>query len=772
VAVGQPIKRREDPRLIRGRATYTDDLKLPGMLHAAFVRSDHAAGRILRIDRSRAAARKGVVAVYTFEELRGRIGRTPTAVPPPSDVPHPVLADGTVRYVGQPLAVVVAEDRYRARDAALEVEVDIAPRPAVVDVEKALAPGAPRVYEGLSDNVCMSIPFVDARVERLLAEAHGRVELRLVNQRLAPVSMEGRGVLASFDPGPGKLTVWSSTQVPHALKQQIALALGIPEIRVRVIAPEVGGGFGCKIPVYPEELLVPWIARDLGRPVKWVETRTENLANTTHGRDHVEYVEAGYTRDGQVTAVRGKTLQNVGAYQSFFGGGIATFTASMVPGPYRVQAVSWEVVAVYTNTMATDAYRGAGRPEAAYIIERVMDAVARELALDPVELRRRNLLPRDAFPYKTPTGNTYDSGDYGATLERALEAFGYARAREAQARARAQGKLVGIGVATFTEICGLGPSTHSSPITRSGTWESATVRVEPSGNVSVLTGISPHGQGQETVFAQMVSDAFGIPVEDVEVIHGDTDVVQHGVGTFGSRGVAVGGAAVAIALERVSEKARRIAAHLLDARPEHVEALPGEFVVRGTDRRMGFRQVAEAAHLWHVPVPGEEPGLQAAAFFEPSNTTFPFGAHLCEVTVDPETGEIRIERYVAVDDVGNVMNPLLADGQRIGGIVQGLGQALCEGVLYDDSGQLLTATLMDYALPKARMFPRFELHRTCTPTPLNPLGAKGLGELGTIGSTPCLVSAVLDALAPLGVRHLDMPLRPERVWRAIREARA
>jgi carbon-monoxide dehydrogenase large subunit len=773
-AVGQPIRRREDPRLIRGKGTYTDDLVLPRMLHAAFVRSDHPAGRIGGIDVSGALETPGVVRVYTFEDVRGRIGRTPTLVRPEDDrdVEHPVLADGVVRYVGQPIAVVLAEDRYAARDGALAVSVEIERRIAVIDPESALALEAPRVYEQLPDNVCLTMESEDTEADALFERADGRVRLRLVNQRVAPVPMEGRAVLAHWDAGPGKLTLWSSTQVPHWVKQQLAMTLGIPEIRIRVVAPEVGGGFGCKIPIYPEECLLPWISRDLERPVKWAETRTENLMNTTQGRDHVEHVEAAYTRDGEVLAVRGRTLQNVGAYQSFFGGGIAGFTQAMIPGAYRVRAVDWEVVAVYTNTMATDAYRGAGRPEAAYVIERVMDEVARELGLDPVEVRRRNLIPAEAFPYETPTGNTYDSGDYHATLDAALEAFGYPEARVAQEKARAEGRLVGIGVATFTEVCGLGPSTDADPLAKSGTWESAAVRVEPSGNVTVLTGISPHGQGQETVFAQMVADAFGIGMEDVEVVHGDTDVVQHGVGTFGSRGIAVGGAALERAIRKVRDKAGRIAAHLLDARPEQVTMEGGEFVVSGTDRRMGFRDVAEAAHLWNVAVPGEEPGLEGVAFFEPDNTTFPFGAHLCRVEVDPETGEIRIDRYVAADDFGNVMNPLLADGQRIGGIVQGLGQALCEEVVYDEGGQLLTATLMDYAVPRAAMFPRLELLRTCTPTPLNPLGAKGLGELGTIGSTPCLVSAVLDALAPLGVRHLDMPLKPERVWRAIREAQA
>jgi carbon-monoxide dehydrogenase large subunit len=504
--------------------------------------------------------------------------------------------------------------------------------------------------------------------------------------------------------------------------------------------------------------------------VKWAETRTENLMNTTHGRGHVEYVEAAYGADGQVLALRGKSIVEVGGYASMLGAAIPTFTHLLACGPYGIRAVSWEIVDVYTNTMATEAYRGAGRPEAAYIAERVMDEVALRTGLDRVEVRRRNLLPADAFPYTTPTGAVYDSGNYAATLEKALARFDYAAACRERDAARAEGRLVGIGVATFTEICGLGPSTGASALSRHGTWESAEVRVEPTGNVTVLTGVSPHGQGQETAFAQMVSDAFGIGIDDVTVVHGDTDVVTHGVGTFGSRGLVVGGTALRMATDKVLVKARRIAAHLLKLPEDRVSFEDGAF--RGGEVALGFRDVAMAAHLWNDPVPGEEPGLEAVARFEPPGTTFPFGVHFCRVEVDRDTGELEIQRFVSVDDVGNVINPLLADGQRLGGIVQGLGQALCEEVRYDESGQLLTATLMDYAMPRAAMFPRIELDSTCTPTPLNPLGAKGIGELGTIGSTPCLVSAVLDALRPLGIAHLDMPLTPHRLWLALRAAQA
>ncbi len=777
VAIGERIKRREDPRLIRGLATYTDDLVLHRMLHCAFVRSDYAAGTIERIDASKALARPGVVAVYSYDDLRGDVQRTPCAarMDETRDVEHPLLADGAVRYVGQPIAVVVAQDRYVARDAALDVVVEIAPRPCVVDPIAALEPGAPRVYDHLPDNVNAVIPpepEAVAAVERLFAEADGTLSLRLVNQRVAPVPMEGRAVLAQWEEGRQKLTVWTSTQVPHQVKQQIAICLGLSEIRVRVIAPEVGGGFGCKLPVYPEECLLPWISRRLRRPVKWSETRTENLMNTTHGRGHVHEIEVAYRDSGEVLALRGRIVAEVGAYASYLGAAIATFTPLMIPGCYRIGASAFELVNVYTHTMATDAYRGAGRPEAAYSIEQVMDAVARKLSLDLVEVRRLNFIPSEAFPFETAGGARYDSGDYEAALQKALLRFDYAGARAAQERSRAEGRLVGIGVSTFTEICGLGPSTDANPLQRMGTWESAVVRVEPTGNVTILTGVSPHGQGQETAFAQMAADAFGVGMDDVTVVHGDTDVVPHGVGTFGSRGMIVGGTAVHMALSKVSAKAAKIAAHLLDAAPERVSFDGEAYTVEGGERRMSFREVAEAAHLWNVPIPGEEPGLEAIARFEPPATTFPFGAHLCQVEIDRETGVLELQRYVAVDDCGAVINPLLAEGQRLGGIIQGLGQALCEQVVYDESGQLATATLMDYAMPKASMFPEIELDGTVTRTDVNPLGAKGIGELGTIGATPCLMSAVLDALAPLGVEHLQMPATPERIWRALRGAGA
>jgi len=770
--IGERIKRREDPRLIRGLATYTDDVKLHGMLHVSFVRSDYAAGRIRKIDTANAKQMPGVVAVFTVDDLGGKIGATPcwVVLPGMNHVPHPLLADGEVRYAGQPVAVVVAKDKYAARDAALAVEVEVDSRDAIVDPEAALQPGAPLVYEEFGTNLAVKISNPHADTERLFAEAAGTVSLRLVNQRVAPVPMEGRAVVAHWEEGPQKLTLWTSTQTPHACKQNVAICLGISELRVRVIAPEVGGGFGQKIPSYGEECLLPWISRTLRKPVKWAETRTENLAASAHGRGHVTRVEAAYDTNGRVLALRGHTIAELGAFASMLGAMIPTFTHLLAAGPYTIQAVSWETEAVYTNTMATDAYRGAGRPEAAYNVERVMDAVAAKLGLDRVEVRRRNLIPADAFPYHAPTGAIYDSGNYQACLEKAIAKFDYAGALAARDRARASGKLAGIGVATFTEICGLGPSTGTAAPARAGFWESAELRVEPTGAVTVMTGISPHGQGQETAFAQMVGDAFGIDIDAVNVVHGDTDVVTHGVGTFGSRGIVVGGTAVHMAAQKILAKAKRIAAHLLDTTEERVNVESGVFSVAGGARKLTFADVASAAHTWGVAIPGEEPGLEAVARFEPSGTTFPFGAHFCTVSIDRETGQLALERFVSVDDVGNIINPLLADGQRLGGIIQGLGQALCEEVRYDESGQLMTATFMDYAMPRAAMFPRIELDSTCTPSPLNPLGAKGIGELGTIGSTPCIVSAVLDALAPLGVTHVDMPLKPEKLWRLIQQA--
>jgi carbon-monoxide dehydrogenase large subunit len=771
--IGQPIKRREDPRLIQGLAHYVDDLEPRGCLHICMVRSLHAHARLKSVDTSAALEQSGVVAVYTEEDIRD-VGPVPVVgTTEDTKVPHhPVLAQGTVRYVGEPIAAVVAIDRYVARDGADRVRVEYEPLPAVVDMEKALEPDSPKVHEEFENNLAFTM-YAGDNVEEELKKSDRVIRQHLTNERVVPNPMETRGVLADYDRGQAKLTLWSSTQIPHILRTQIAVQLGIPKHQVRVITPEVGGAFGCKLNVYREEALACFISRALGKPVKWIETRSENFLTTIHGRGQVGEVELGVMKDGTVRALRYNLVQDVGAYYQLETPAIVELTVLMMSGAYKIPNLEVKVRAAFTNKIATDAYRGAGRPEATYVLERVMDIAARELGMDPVEIRRKNFLHRDEFPYTTPCGSIYDSGDYTIALDKALEMVKYDDLRKEQAEGRKGGRYIGIGVATFVEICGMGPSSALP----AGGWESATVRVHPTGKITVLTGASPHGQGQETTFAQIVAEGFGVPIEDVAVLHGDTDVVQYGIGTFGSRVTAVGGAAVLIARDQVIEKAKKFAAVHLEADPADVVLEGGEFYVSGApDKRVPLLMVALGAYhpalAGGVAFPeGEMPGLEATYFFEPENFTYPFGTHICVVEVEPETGDIHIRRYVAVDDVGNVINPLLVDGQVHGGIAQGLGQALDEEILFDEAGQPLNATFMHYALPKATELPWFEVERTTTPTPVNPLGAKGVGELGTIASTPALVSAVMDALSPWGVTHIDMPLRAEKIWQATKGGR-
>jgi carbon-monoxide dehydrogenase large subunit len=608
---------------------------------------------------------------------------------------------------------------------------------------------------------------------------------RFVHQRLAPIAMETRGVLARYLPGEQELTVWSSTQIPHLLRTQLALMIGIPENKLRVITPEVGGGFGSKLNVYAEEALVGYLAMQLGKPVKWIETRRENIQATIHGRGQVGVIEIGCKNDGTITGLRYNVVADLGAYHQLLTPAIPTLTGLMLSGAYKIPAIQINVTGVFTNKMATDAYRGAGRPEATYVVERAVDLVAAELKIDPVDVRRKNFPKPEEFPFKTATGLFYDSGNYEVALNKALEIAGYRKLREEQKKARAEGRLVGIGVSSYVEICALGPSAAMP----AGGWESATVRIEPTGKVTILTGASPHGQGQETSFAQIAADELGVDLNDITVIHGDTSIVQYGIGTFGSRATAVGGTAVLVALQKVKEKAGKIAAHLMQVDAARVAFSAGRFtawtmaaaagaeasaaVTTGSGRTsVTLQEVALAAHLAKELPPDTEPGLSATYFFEPKNFTFPFGTHIAVVEIDRETGEIQFQRYVAVDDCGKVINPMLVDGQVHGGIVQSIGQALYEEVVYDDQGQLVTGTLMDYALPRASNVPRFELDRTETPSPVNPLGVKGVGEAGTIGSTPAIVGAIVDALSPYGVRHLDMPIKPENVWRILQQAQA
>jgi len=761
--VGQRMKRKEDPRLIQGLAHYVDDLALPGQLYAAFLRSPYAHARLQRIDRSAAERAPGVVAVLVGEDVRGVLGMIPTAsaLPELKVPPHPPLAIEEVNHVGEPVAVVVADDRYRARDAVDLIEVDYEPLPAVTDPEKALEKNSPRVHAQFKDNQACLWKVEAGFPDKAFAKAAHVVRQRFVNQRLIPVAMEPRGVLASYDAGAEQLTVWSSTQIPHLLRTQLAAMLNVPEMRVRVIAPEVGGGFGSKLNVYGEEALIAHLAMKLGRPVKWIETRRENFLATIHGRDQINDVEAAVTKDGRILALKVRLTADLGAYHQLLTAVIPTLTGLLLLGCYKIPAVKIEYVGVFTNKMATDAYRGAGRPEATFLIERMVDLVALDLGIDPVEVRRKNFPRPKDFPYSTPTGVIYDSGNYEATLKKALEQVDYTKLREEQKRLWKQGRYLGIGLSTYVEICAMGPSSAMP----AGGWESGTVRIEPTGKVTVLTGASPHGQGQETSFAQIVADELGISPEDVIVTHGDTQAVPYGIGTFGSRATAVGGTAMFLSLQKLKQKLARMAGHLLKVDPKRIEIGEGKLFVKGSPKKSKtFLEVVQAAYMAKTLPAGFEPGLEATTFFEPSNFTFPFGAHVCVVEVDAETGDVHIRRYVAVDDCGNVINPLLVDGQVHGGIVQSIGQALFEEAVYDENGQLVTGELMDYAIPRAGDVPRLETARTVTPSPVNPMGVKGVGEAGTIAATPAIVNAVVDALRPLGVRDIRMPLKRERIW--------
>ena len=673
--VGTRIKRREDPRLITGQATYTDDLQLSGMVYMSLLRSPYAHAKINSIDVSQAKALPGVITVLTGADLAGKTGDVPcVAEVPGMKLPHhPLLAEGKVRYVGEPVVVVVAIDRYIARDAVDLIEVDYDPLDALVDPEKAAEAGSPLLYEEFGDNIAFRTEVSNPAVDQALKEADVVIKLRIVQQRLAPMAMEPRVTVAQWDRGGKFLTVWSATQIPHLLRSQIAEALRLPENHVRVIAPEVGGGFGAKLNVYREELLVPYLAMILGKPVKWTQGRREDFSATIHGRGQVQYIEVAAKKDGTVTGMKAKFFLDLGAYFQFFTPMIPSFTGMLMHGAYKVPAISFEQIAVFTNKMATDAYRGAGRPEAAFIAERMMDAVARELHLDPAEVRRRNFIPAEAFPYPTPAGLVYDSGNYVGALDKALKMADYAALRKEQEELRKQGRYIGIGLSTYIEICGLGPSVLLPPKLKGGGWESCTVRIDPAGKVTVLTGISPHGQGQETSFAQMVADELGVGLDDVVVLHGDTGLVQYGIGTFGSRGMALGGTALLMSLDKVKAKARTIASHMMEAPPESLDFAEGKvFLKSDPAKAIAFQQVVEAAYGFKAGIPNIEPGLEATSFYEPSNCLFPFGAHVAVVEVDPETGDIKFRRYIAVDDCGNIINPMLVEGQVHGASRKGL----------------------------------------------------------------------------------------------------
>ena len=767
--IGAPIKRREDPRLVQGLSHYVDDIKLVNTLHCTFLRSDYAHADIKSIDTEAAENLSGVVKVITGSDIAGKVGSIPCAAEIEGlKVPdHPALAVDRVRFVGEPIAAVVATDPYIARDALDLIEVEYDELPAVVDLDAAIESDSTVIYDEFDDNIAFTMPLDAGDVDAAFAEADHVVSQRFVNQRLIPNSIEPRGVLAEYLPGEGTLTVWSSTQVPHHLKTILSLLLDLPEQLVRVIAPEVGGGFGSKLNVYPEEAVVAYLATQLRKPVKWIEKRSEGFTTTIHGRDQVDYVDMAVKNDGTITALRAKLLANMGAYHQLLTPIIPVLTYLMMPGAYKIPNIKLELIGVFTNKMATDAYRGAGRPEATHIIERMVDLAAQKLGMDAKEIRFKNFPQPDEFPLEMATGVTYDSGNYQMSFNKALDTVDYASLRARQAELRGQGRYMGIGIATYAEICGMGPSVGVA----GGGWESSTVRIERTGKVTVLTGVSPHGQGQETSFAQIVADEYGISIDDIVIIHGDTGRQPQGIGTFGSRATAVGGAALIIATQQVKEKMAQIAAHMLEANADDLVFEGGNIFVQGSpDSAVTFADVAATAHVAVNLPPEVEPGLEATHFFEPSNFTYPFGAHISIVEVDPETGEIDLQRYVAVDDCGNIINPLLVDGQVHGGIAQGLGQAMYEGAVYDENGQLLTGSFMDYAIPKATQVPRFETEHTTTPSPVNPLGVKGVGEAGTIASSPCLVNAVVDALSPFGITDIDMPMTPNRVWQAIQDA--
>lgn len=758
--VGQSIPRANDRRLLVGAGRFVDDVPVPGVAHAAIVRSPHAHARILGIDTAAARALPGVLGVYTGAEVAAML--RPQVVEGGDLLPGRVLrrwplATGRARFVGDAVAVVVAEDGYLAKDAAALVAVDYEPLPAVVDAESGRAADAPLLHDGWESNVAYRWEVAAGEPDRIFAEAGRVVEVRLINNRIHAAFIEPRAILASPQPGTDELTVWASTQVPHTVRTGIATALDLPEAQVRVIAPDVGGAFGAKGGVYPEYLLIPALARRLGRAVKWGETRGESFQATNHARDQRQHLRAAIAPDGTILALEVAILANLGAYSA---AAVPINSGRMSTGPYRVRDVRVTVTGVMTNTTPTGAYRGAGRPEAAYALERLLDAIARETGQDPFEVRRRNILPPEAFPYRGPTGILYDSGDYGPALDEAARRIDRDAFRGEQAAARGAGRLLGLGVALYCEFAGPG-------------WDSAQVRAQPDGTITVAVGVSPHGQGTETAFAQIVADTLGVTPAQVVVRSGDTAVTPQGIGTFGSRNTSIGGSAVLLAAREVQGKARTLAAAMLEAAEADIVLEDGAYGPRGVpERRVTFAQIARAAHRMLGIPGGLTPGLEATAHFMPEGRTFPFGVHVAIVEIDPATGELTVLRYLAVDDCGPQINPRLVADQVRGGLAQGFGQALQEFIAYDDDGQLLTGSFLDYAAPRAGQLPNFDLAHTVTPSPFNPLGVKGVGEAGTTGAPPALVNAALDALAPLGVRALDMPLTAERIWRAMRRAGA
>ncbi|CAL9345829.1 xanthine dehydrogenase family protein molybdopterin-binding subunit [Streptomyces sp. enrichment culture] len=773
--VGRARLRKEDARLLTGQTHWTDNIQAVGMLHLAILRSPMAHARLERVDVSPALELPGVVAAFTGSDLAEGMGSLPCAWPVTEDMvhpDHPPLAVDEVRHAGDPVAVVVARDRYAAADALEAVEVEYEPLPAVLDLEAALAEDAPLVHADKGTNRCYDWPLRAGEDYAAVRErAEVVLERRYHQQRLIPNAMEPRSVVVTPLAASGEYTVYSATQIPHILRVMLAMVTGIPEHKLRVVAPDVGGGFGSKLQVYGEEAIALAVARRLGRPVKWTESRSEGYLATHHGRGMIQDVEIAADRDGRLRGLKVDLLADMGAYLMLVTPGVPILGAFMYPAIYKMDSYEFRCTGVFTTRTPTDAYRGAGRPEATYAIERIMDELAAELGMDPVELRRRNWIRHEEFPYDSIAGLTYDSGNYEAATDKALALFGYDELREEQRKRNERGDTVrlGIGVSTYTEMCGLAPSRVLRDLRyAAGGWEAASIRMLPTGKIEVVTGTSPHGQGHVTSWSQIAADVLGVPFEDVEVVHGDTRAAPQGMDTYGSRSLVVGGAAVHHAARKVVDKARKVAAHLLEASERDLEFTGGVFSVKGSpEARKTIQEVAFEAFTSHDLPDGMEPTINAEHVLDPENFSYPHGTHLCAVEVDTETGMTRIRSYVCVDDVGRVVNPMIVEGQVHGGLAQGIAQALYEEAVYDDDGNLLSGTMADYLVPSAVDLPDFVTDRTETPAESNPLGVKGVGEAGTIASTPAVVGAIVDALRPLGVRDVPMPCTPERVWRAI-----
>ena len=781
--IGKSVKRVEDKRFLTGKGNYVDDMVLPGMTYSCILRSHLAHAKILEVDTAAAENAPGVVAVFTGADIaKSGVGGVPcgwqvdfkngdTMMEPP----HPLLVADKVRFMGDAVAIVIAETAAQAKDALELVSVDYQELPVVVNGPDALKEGAPLVHDDVPNNTCYDWELGDKdAADQAIANAHHVTTLEFTNQRLIPNAIEPRSAIGHYEEASDKYTLYTTSQNPHVIRLLMsAFVLGLPEHKVRIVSPDVGGGFGSKIPHYIEEALLVWCSKQINRPIKWTAERNESFMTDTHGRDHVSKAEMGFDQDGKITGLRINTVANLGAYLSTFSTCVPTYLhGTLLQGLYTTPAIHIDLTAVFTNTTPVDALRGAGRPEATYLLERLMDNAAREMGEDPTELRFKNFIPPfdgvNQPGYQTQVALQYDSGNYEKVFTKALEMVDYQEFRDQQEQARKEGRLLGIGFSTYIEACGIAPSAVVGSLgARAGLFESAQIRVQPTGKVSVFVGSHSHGQGHETTFSQVVADKLGIPLEDVDIVHGDTDSVSFGMGTYGSRSLAVGGTAIMKGIDKVLEKGAKIAAHKLEASEDDLEFADGKWTVKGSDQSIAFGDVALTAYVPHDYPEGLEPGLDFTNFYDPTNFTYPFGAHIAVVEVDKDTGKVRIDRFVACDDVGNVINPMIVDGQLHGGIAHGIGQALYEGAIYDEAGQLLSGSYLDYTMPRADDLPMFETDRTVTPCPHNPLGVKGAGEAGTIAATPAVVNAVIDALAPFGVTDIEMPLTPERVWKAM-----